>query len=200
MKNGLHAMGRMVMVMLAGAWLLAGVGCVGYATYPPMEGMRGFKNPNSDPLPRLMIESVKWVSTRYPPTAAQEWSAPPTIVPGEGAKFVVNLPAGVNADLYRSIARKIGPDCVPMEPGVETLPTYHVARIWVQGDEAKVDVLRPVPGARGAGASGNADSRQITQGITVRLRGGVEAWHVTSHNVWTIGAMDVPPINYAPAK
>lgn len=188
--------GWVAAMVLVAAWLCAGVGCVGYATYPPMEGLRGFKNPNSDPLPRLMIESVSWVSTRYPPTAAQEWMAPPSVNAGEGAKFVVNLPAGVNRELYKSIAAKISPNCQPMEPGLESLPTYHVSRIWVEGDEAKVDVIRPVPGMKG----NTKDSAQITQGITVRLRGGMQAWHVTSHNVWTIGAMPVPPINYVPEK
>ncbi len=189
-----------IAAMVLCAWaLLGGVGCVGYATYPPMEGLRGFKNPNSDPLPALMKESVKWVSTRYPPTAAQEWSAPPRITPGEDPKFVVNLPAGVNRAIYLAVARDVGPSCLPMEPGLENLPTYHVAQMWVQGDEAKVDIIRPVPGV-GGGNSPSDPTRQITQGITVRLRGGMQRWHVTSHNVWTIGARPVPPINYVPEK
>jgi len=89
--------GRATCGALLAAMLVVGLfsgGCVGYAVYPPMEGMSGFKNPNSDPLPALMTESVRWVSTRYPPTAAQEWTAPPSITPGEPPKFVVNLPAG----------------------------------------------------------------------------------------------------------
>ena len=193
--------GRAACGALLAAMLVVGLfsgGCVGYAVYPPMEGMSGFKNPNSDPLPALMTESVRWVSTRYPPTAAQEWTAPPSITPGEPPKFVVNLPAGVSRAIYLSVAKKIGPEALAMEPGLENLPTYHVSRIWVQGDEAKVDVIRPVPALPGTGASDA--SHQITQGITVRLRGGVQPWHVTSHNVWTIGAMPVPAINYVPEK
>lgn len=175
---------------------LATQGCVGYAVYPPQEGMRGFKNPNSDPLPTLMAESVKWVTVRYPASSQAEWSSGPAVMPGQEAKFVVNLPAGVNRQVYQSVVRNCGPGALAMEPGVESLPTYHVARIWVQGDDAKVDVIRPV-----AGVPGNAkESRQVTQGITLRLRGGLSAWRVTSHNVWTVGALPVPAINYVPAN
>jgi hypothetical protein len=191
-----RSVSRTAAAVLVMAMMASGLGCVGYAVYPPEEGMKGFKNPNSDPIPTLMTEAVKYVSSRYPSTSQEEWHAAPSIIPGEAPKFVVNLPSGVNQSVYRSVVKNISPTALPMEPGLEGLPTYHVARVYVQGDEAKVDVIRPVP-ALGGNAS---EARQITQGVTVRLRGGFGPWHVTSHNVWTLGAMPVPPINYVPER
>lgn len=169
-------------------------GCVGYHVYPPEEGLRGISNPNSSPIPELATEALRWTVTRYPPTGGYEWTRTPADLPGPEAKFVINLPTGFNALIYRAIARNVSPNALPMEPGLESLPTFHVARIYVMGDDAKVDVIRPVPGL-----PGNApDAGPITQGITLRLRGGVEPWRVTSHTTWTPGALAVPPINYVP--
>lgn len=166
-------------------------GCVGYNVYPPREGMSGFTNPNSDPFPPIMTEAVRWVITRYPAVERAEWSLP-LGVPPEGAQFAVNLPIGVNRLVYERVVDRIGFGAVPLTPETEHLPTYHVASIWVSGDEAKVEVVRPVPGLK------NADGRQATQAITVRLRGGVQPWHVTSHRVWQLNALPTPELNYLP--
>ncbi len=175
------------------ATLLGSVGCVGYNVYPPEQGVGGFTNPNSDPIPPIMTEAVRWAITRYPAVAPAEWS-PPLGVPPEGSRFAVNLPVGVNRLVYTRVVDRIGFGAVPMEPGNEHLPTYYVSRIWVSGDEAKVELIRPVPGIPPA-----ADGKPATQGITVRLRGGLEPWHVTSHRVWALNALPVPPLNYVPA-
>jgi hypothetical protein len=65
----------------------------------------------------------------------------------------------------------------------------------VSGDEAKVDVIRPIKGLN-AGPEG----RPITQPITVRLRGGLKPWHVTSHNVWSFNSLPTPPLYYMPDR
>ncbi|MCC6322060.1 MAG: hypothetical protein IT438_11565 [Phycisphaerales bacterium] len=171
--------------------------CVGYNSYnapnagADMTVKHGFTNPNDDPFPPLMTESVRWVITRYPAVTNAEW-APPLGVPPEGSEFAVNLPVGTNNLVYKRTVERIGYGAVPMEPGRESLPTYHISRLWVNGDEAKVDIVRPVPGMV------SADGHQATQGITVRLRGGLQPWHVTSHRVWEMNAMPIPPLNYVP--
>lgn len=169
-------------------------GCVGYNVYPPEKGVGGFTNPNSDPIPPIMTESVRWAITRYPAVAPAEWS-PPLGVPPEGSRFAVNLPVGVNRLVYLRVVDRIGFGAVPMEPDNEHLPTYHVSRIWVSGDEAKVELIRPVPGI-----PPTADGKPATQGITVRLRGGVQPWHVTSHRVWALNTLPAPPLNFVPGE
>lgn len=174
------------------ATLLGSTGCVGYNVYPPEQGVGGFTNPNSDPIPPIMTEAVRWAITRYPAVEPAEWS-PPLGVPPEGSRFAVSLPVGVNSLVYRRVIERIGFGAVPMEPGNENLPTYHVSRVWVSGDEAKVELIRPVPGI-----PATAEGKPATQGITIRLRGGVQPWHVTSHRVWALNALPVPPLNYVP--
>lgn len=169
-------------------------GCVGHNIYPPQSGVSGFHNPNSDPFPPLMTEAVRWAITRFPAVTPAEWS-PPLGVPPEGARFAVNLPVGVNRLVYLRVVDRAGFGAVPMTPGNEHLPTYHVVRVWVGGDEAKVDVVRPVPGIPAA-----ADGRPATQGITVRLRGGLKPWHVTSHRVWALNTLEAPALNYVPEE
>lgn len=176
-------------------------GCVGHNVINPVaDGERGFSNPNSDPIPPLMIESIRWVVTRYPPEESAEWSAGGAPLPDSGAgipgpRFAINLPEGVNALVYQRVADLVGFGAVPMQEGNESLPTYHIARIWVQGDEARIDVIRPI-----RGLNAGPESRPITQPITVRLRGGLQPWHVTSHNVWSFNSLPTPPLNYMSAE
>lgn len=196
-----RALVSVVVAVLAAAWAGLGSGCVGYHVYPPEEGLRGITNPNSSPVPELATEALKWTVTRYPPSGGYEWTRTPAELPESDNKFVINLPSGFSPMIYRSVARNVSPNALPMEPGLESLPTYHVARVYVQGDDAKVDVIRPVPGLPGNEPSqGGYGQGAITQGITLRLRGGVGPWRVTSHTTWTPGALQVPPINYVPAQ
>jgi hypothetical protein len=178
---------------------LAAPGCVGINVINPVaDGERGFSNPNSDPIPPLMIESLRWVATRYPPEESAEWTSGGAPLPDAGTgiagpRFAINLPEGTNALVYKRVAELVGFGAVPMQEGNESLPTYHVARIWVQGDEAKVDIIRPIKGL-----NSGPESRPITQPITVRLRGGLSPWHVTSHNVWSFNSLPTPPLYYMP--
>ncbi len=180
---------------VASVAVLGGLGgCVGYNVYPPQRGISGFHNPNSDPFPPIMTEAIRWTITRYPAVTPAEWS-PPLGVPPEGSRFAVNLPVGVNRLVYLKVVERAGFGAVPMQPGNEHLPTYHIARVWVSGDEAKVDVVRPVPGM-----PLTASGKPVTQGITVRLRGGLKPWQVTSHRVWALNALESPEINYVPEE
>ncbi len=189
-----HAVRTLLLLTVAA---LCVPGCVGHNVINPVaDGERGFSNPNSDPIPPLMIEAVRWVATRYPPEESAEWSVGAASLPEDGAtgpRFAVNLPQGVNRLVYKRVCDLIGFGAVPMQPGYESLPTYHVSRIWVSGDEARVDVIRPIKGL-----PGGADGRPVTQPITVRLRGGLQPWRVTSHNVWSFNSLPTPPINYMP--
>lgn len=177
-----------VLALAAGAMLLSG--CVGYNVYPPMEGERGFTNVNSDPFPPLMTESLRWVVLRYPPNEHAEWNQPAAGNVGV-TPFAINLPRGVNRQINERIVTNVGLGAQPMIPGNESLPIYHVARVWVKGDEAKVDIVRPVPNV-----AFDAQGNPVTQGMTLNLRGGMQYWRVTSHRLWSYGSMQAPALNY----
>ena len=180
-----------VTMLLAGGLLAALPGCVGYNVYPPEPGDRGFTNPNDDPFPPVMTAALQWAVVRYPPNTGTEFSVAAPAGPEQD--FTLNLPSGVSAILAERIAKNVGYGAMPLYPGNESLPVYHIARVWVSGDEAKVDVVRPIRGLPMSAAAGMKDA---TQGITIRLRGGVQPWRVTSHRVWSINAMSVPAMNF----
>jgi hypothetical protein len=190
----------MAVLCVAGIALGSLGGCVGYDVVGETGREPGFKNANSPAVHNIMAEAVRWTVTRYPPYERAEWDAGPTSlgnrIPIEGDEvFAVNLPPGTRREVYLMVVSKAGPGAVPMAPGREAMPTYHVSRVWVGGDEARVDVIRPVPGLYAGEATGGEPA---TQGISLRLRGGVRPWRVTSHNMWTLGAMEVPPLCYVP--
>jgi len=164
--------------------------CVGYNVYPPMEGERGFTNVNSDPCPQVMTQALRWVALRYPPNADAEWNQPSSDNVGANA-FAINLPSGLNRRIAERIIKDVGNGAQPMLAGAEKLPTYHVARISVRGDDAYVDVVRPV-----LGLSTGDSAQPITQAITLRLRGGIHPWEVTSHREWSFNSLQPPALNY----
>lgn len=177
--------------MLAAAMLIVGglSAChVGYNVYPPMEGERGFTNVNSNPFPQVMTESLRWVTLRYPPNADAQWKQPSAGNVGE-TPFAVNLPGALNGAIAGKIVENVGNGAQVLTPETENLPTYHISRIWVNGDEAKVDIVRPIIGITPA-------DKPLTQGITVRLRGGMQPWNVTSHREWAFNALEIPELNY----
>ncbi len=164
---------------LSGAALL-GAGCVGFQSYPPVGGDFASNNPNSSAMTELMIESMRWVRERHP---------------SEGP-YAISFPEGMLRKRTLQIVERIDdPEARAMAPGLETWPTYHIARIWVRGDEAEVDVFRPVmdlsaPDGQGA----------VHQAMTLSFRGGVQPWRVVSHRTWMIGALNTPPLHYLPDK
>lgn len=168
--------------------------CVGYNVYPPEPGDRGFTNPNDDPFPPVITGALQWAVVRYPPNASTEFSVAAPAGPEQD--FALNLPAGMSAILAERVAKNVGYGAKPLYPGNQELPVYHVARVWVSGDEAKVDVVRPVRGLPMGGPQGVKD---VTQGITIRLRGGLQQWRVTSHRVWSMNAMATPALNFVSA-
>lgn len=189
-------------VAMIGTVLLAG-GCVGYNVYPPEQGTGGFSNPNSPPVYQLMTEALKWAVRKYPPGEQTPPTASEVAIPaseaeaamapgkdGEPARVAISLFSDMKPDVYRSAVREIGQGAAPLTPETEHLPRYSVSRVWVCGDEAKVDVFKPVVGM------GTDNGVALSQPITVNLRGGVKYWRVTSYRVWSIGTFPAPAPEY----
>lgn len=169
-------------VPLAAGLLAAGLlgslaGCVGYTTYPAASWQVASDEMNGPPADEIMIAAVRWSVDRY-----EE---------GTTGSVAINLPDVVRDRTYGIVAYRAGDRVVAVEPGLENLPTYHLTRLWVRGDKAEVDLLRPVNelGASPTGAP-------IIQAVTVYLEGGLHAWRVERARHWRIGTDAVPPLHY----
>jgi hypothetical protein len=199
-RNFLHA-GLVCITLGAGALS----GCVGWNVYPPEVGTSGFTNPNSQPMYQMMTESLKWAVRKYPPggqtlPTASDVPIPPSEADaaaavrranGEPARIAVSLFSSMQRDLYEYAVSEIGQGAVPLTPETEHLPRYLVSRVAIRGDEAKVDVFKPVIGV---------GSETLYQPITVTLRGGMKYWRVTAYRVWSIGTFPPPAPEYLPGS
>ncbi|MCC6675780.1 MAG: hypothetical protein IT436_01425 [Phycisphaerales bacterium] len=182
-----------------GAWKLCGIGaaglvmlaalggCVGYASYPYEEGGKNtFANqdPNTPPADELIYLSLDWVTSKFPPPGGVSTEA----------SYAINIPKGVRRDVYDRILKKLGDKAAPLTPETaQSLPIYHIGRLWVRGRNAKVDVLRPVlEGPRGPGG------QVLYQPVTLRIEGGFEPWRVRRHQVWEVGTVPIPELYYYP--
>lgn len=189
MKNGstrMLAVGMCSVAVLSASSLLSG--CVGYATYPPVQGAYGApNNPNAPPVDELMALSLKWVTDRYPIRTGSP------AVAGE-PRFAINLPRGVRKSIYERTAASMGDKAQPLTPENATaLPIYHVAEIRVRGRVAKVDVLRP---AQELGS--RPDGQPVYQCITLHIEGGFQQWRVIRFQAWEPGVVQVPEYYYIP--
>ena len=129
----------------------------------------------------LLAECVSWAVESYPP-------------PDEGGEawFAINLPRGLTRDQYIEIATRIGDRAAPITPEVEYLPTYHIGWVWMRGDEARVDVFRPVYRL-------SQGDRLVHQAITLYLHRRWASWRVERTQPWEPGVVELPPVYYLPS-
>lgn len=160
-------------------------GCVGFATYPPIQGSLAVRDPNSPAMEEVMRAALAWTVTNFPPEYGSK-------APSDGP-YAINLPEGVRRRVYLSAAKELGDRARPMTPESESLPTYHIKRIRISENRAEVDVLRPV-----AEIGESPLGEHMHQQITVYLEGGWSPWHVVRHRAWAIGAFTPPPPYYMP--
>lgn len=164
-------------------------GCASYATYPAVPKNIAINDTNSLGMTQVMSAGLGWVVAKYPPGAKDASLA------AEGAAeecpFAINLPEPTNRRTYERVAESLGHGACPLSEDTSHLPIYHVSYIRIRGDEAQVNIVRPVPtlGADPTGAP-------IVQEIKLQLRGGFKPWTVISAREWQVGNADVPPLNF----
>lgn len=169
------ARARTLGIITSSALILTGLGaCTGYSSYPHASGSLTRSSTNTRAAKAVMRESLRWTTSR---------------TTGVPERFAVNLPSGVEAETYASIASGVGGEALSSSNA--DLPRYSITRVWVRSGEAKVDVVRPVL-ALGKDASG----RYPTQGITIELEGGLEPWRVVRYRPWAIGTLADAKANY----
>lgn len=172
---------------LAACLACALTACTPYVSYPAEQGGRYAKGDiNAQPGPIVMRQSLSRVITTDRAAGIND-----------DTRWGVNLPQGMRqrtAELMlEGIERVVGGDGVLVgEPGYENAAMYSVTRLWIRGDEARVDVVRPVNGGE-------------YQRVTVRLRGPLGQWRIESVLDWPEGLAEEPelygwPEPYTPAR
>lgn len=151
---------------------LALAGCVGYSNYPNIPSARAAaNNPNVPANVDVTVAALRYVLNND--GALDER--------GGGDGVAINLPPGTRRSNYQRIAALIGPKSLvfPYAPGLDK-PVYHIARLWVRGSHATVDVVRPK--AMGGGA------------VTLWLEGGLTPWRVVRTRSWAEGIVATPEL------
>ncbi|MBK7403343.1 MAG: hypothetical protein IPJ41_01595 [Phycisphaerales bacterium] len=128
----------------------------------------------------LLATSVRWAVENYPPPGDQGW-------------FAVNLPRGLTREQYIKVAEQISDHAAPITPELDYLPTYHVGWVWMRGDHARVDVMRPVYML-------SSDDKPVFQTITLHLRRRYASWRVERTQPWDPGVVPLPPIYDLPPE
>lgn len=165
--------------LLSAAWL---TGCAGYTNINPSPEGAGLANqdPNRVNPENLMIAALSFVM------------AEDHRIPGSDP-IAINVPSGTRKSTYERIARTIGHNVRPLTSDALAtgVPTYHVGRIWIRNDQARVDIYRPVQDARTRG-------QLQYQEVTVLLKGGFQPWHRVGSTSRPIGLAVVPEPWYVP--
>ncbi len=154
-------------VTMAMLWAaLAGVaGCTPWATYPRVKGMTEIGSAATEPVPTLMARAIMYIKENE----------------CEGAQFAINLPPGVQADVYEKVFEDIGYSR-PMTSSADL--AYHVIEVRLRGLNAEVDVIYPENGDHAL--------------MTVKFRNSVvPGWNVVDTRKWNI-RFTVPEPNYVP--
>lgn len=160
---------RRVAVLGVAALVSSVAGCVGYHSYPPTPEQRARADMGERAPIDVMALALQRTLTLHPPSAI-----------GASA-FAVNLPVTTPPDTYAIVAQRVGGE--PLTPETASLPTYHIARVWVRNSKAKVDVVWPA----GDG---------IDRATTVWLVGGLEPWAVERVQEWNPNVIPTPEPYY----
>lgn len=161
---------------LAAASALFTGGCASYANYPEVGEDAAINDPNHPPIPDVMAAALQYTVEKFP----------------VGGPYVVNLPPGMQRRWAERVLRRIGdPDARLITPGTENLPAYHVTEVWIRGDAATVEVVRPIPGLK-PGSEGTTGTFTY-QALRLKLRGTLgDHWRVRASRAWTMGAAEPP--------
>lgn len=154
---------------------------VHHTSYPSSLGVAATpdEDPNGATLAALMSTAARWAVEHYPPPTDE---------------YALNLPQGLKREWYLATVREAGPNARPLTDETAHLPTYHVGRIWIRSDRAKVDVTRPV-------FTLGVTSSPLDQTTTVWLRRtGWTSWRVEHTQPWAIGVVPTPEPYYLPPE
>jgi hypothetical protein len=156
--------------------------CAPYVTYPSDEAGRYAEGDvNAFPAPtvcRLALNRVIAIDR------------------GEGVldgdeTLLINPPRGTSRRAAQKVAEGVARQSdvdvkLVGDAGFENATIYAITRLWLRGDEARVDIVRPVDASH--------DEGDVWRRTTVRLRGGVRPWTVRSVQDWPRGLANEPEL------
>jgi len=175
--RGFGALGMLAGATLLTAGLAAGLsGCAGYATWPPVQGHTlATADPNSGIVQDAMVVALNAAIEKYPSI--------------DNKPVVINLPSGVTRGVYESVASRTRSAALTPE-NASTGAVYHVARVWVRGWSAMVDIVLPVTTpSRGA-------ATPEYRGVTIHLKGEGSPMKFNLAQEWQPGTVPTPELNY----
>jgi len=196
-KLQIVAAAGLAIALSAGAFV--STGCQEYATYPQVSTAKGMnEDPNNPGSERAIVAALQYVATRYPPSAPAFQPRSSTEAGQSKASYpmAVCLPRGMRKSYYERIATEVGDQVVPLTEDAwsnNSLPVYHVTRVWMRFHNGTVDVLRPMP-EMGMGP----DGKPVYQKVTVKLEGGLEPWRVIFARAWDPGIESKPDPYFLP--
>ncbi len=188
------------------AGLAASVLCLsacstGYHTSPDIASAKGnVRDPNVYSQTQAVVRSLEWVINKYPietPRSITRNDTESGGKPSSSGTIAINLVEGTSQETYdkvcKELSSRLGVEAVPVTQEIaaaHTMPIYHVGRIWIRQQNAKIDVFRPM-----YDLPRQKDGSSVFQCITVNLRGWLEPWAIDGTQSRNPGTIDVPAIN-----
>lgn len=177
-SRGMHAIRLPQLLGLVGVLVMGGfgAGCVSYTNVPVPESAPAFESANHTQSIAVVSAALGGVINKHPVDGA----------------YLVNLPAGTTPETFEKIASRLpGEPMMPTDElrgAFDSLPTYHIGRIWIRASDAKVDVIYPFTAI---------DGTTTMENVTVWLSGGVRHWRIYRYQNWSAGTIPTPPM-YVP--
>ena len=179
-------------ILLPAATMLALLGgCASYVNYPAIgKDDAAVNNPNIAPTPEVTAVALRWVVERYP----------------VGGPFVVNLPRGTDRSTAQRILSQLrNPDARLVTPETKQLPAFHVSMVWIRGEKATVEVIRPVTDPQltkpntaytssGVPVPSTPTTGPVYQAFNIKLESRWSPWVVTHAQGWPIGTAKPPEL------
>lgn len=155
--------------VLMGGALLLGSGCVSYTNVPVPNSAPAFKHANSGASIKSMVAALDRVILKHPMRDGQ-------------SRYALNLPAGTTPETASIVVSRLPKGAMlPYEGMEESVPVYHISRIWLRGASGKVDVVYPI-------------DAETDGGVTVWVHGGDRSWYVERLQYWSPGTVPTPPL------
>lgn len=169
-------------LLAAGAVGLSGCAeAVGMASYPPAPTQTVFADPNKPAVFNAIAAGLAAVIDRYPPIAGVAMlNVPIDLTSDRAAELVEDVQALLDQRQGRQAPRvELYTDSGAREP------IYHLSRVWVTGNSAKVDVSWEPNGP---------DPTRRARAATVDLAGYVYGWEAKSVQLRASGLFTVPEL------
>jgi len=175
---------RVVATTVAGLAISAGVlsGCSGFGDYnpgSPAQSLDNLPDPNQPNMQRVMTASLQYVISRYRQGGSAEQA------------IAINLPPGMRQSNYITVANQVGKNVQPVTEAIintNSMPIYHVGAIQLRGNNADVDVYRPLTELGPDPKTG----KPVYQVIRVKLEGGLQPWRALIGRSYSPGAFAAP--------